>query len=120
MKTTPIIFSLAMLILLFNCSNSSPDDVNNPDQNPNPSSKVTYNQTISSIMSSNCISCHGTTPSNNAPNSLTTYTQVKNNVDNIIDRVNRTGAGKMPPNSNLSASAKQLIQQWKNDGLLEN
>ncbi|WP_158293214.1 cytochrome c [Tamlana fucoidanivorans] len=109
--------------MAFNCSSSSDTDTMetpNPDPDPTPSEKVTYDADIKSILSSNCISCHGSTPTQNAPMSLTTYTQTKNYIDQIIDRVNRTGSGKMPPSGQLSSQEKAAFQQWKTDGLLEN
>ena len=112
-------------LLLFNCSSGGDDPVSqpgpDPNPNPTPSTKVTYNGNIKSIIDSRCLSCHGSSPSNGANFSLTTYTQVKNRVDAIITRVSAT-ANPMPPspNSPLTQAQKDLIQQWKTDGLLEN
>jgi uncharacterized membrane protein len=110
---------LVISVLLFNCS-SGGDDPSSPDPNPNPTA-VTYNGDIKSIISNNCISCHGSPTANGAPMSLTSYSQVKSYVDKIITRIN-SSSNPMPtsPNSPLSASDKNLIQQWKDDGLLEN
>lgn len=119
MKTKNLIYILSFAVLIFSCSSSSSDDVSDPDPDPDPTTKVTYKDDIKSIIDGNCIGCHAATPTNGAPSSYVTYTQVKNGIDNIINRVNRTGAGKMPPNGTLSASVKALIQQWKDDGLLE-
>ncbi|TWO31877.1 cytochrome c [Seonamhaeicola sediminis] len=126
MKTKHLLYILGFSILLFACSSSSSDDLTgqnpdpnpNPDPDPDPTAKVTYKDDIKGIIDGNCISCHGS-PTNGPSNSLHTYNLVKNDVDKIIDRINRTGAGKMPPNGTLSNSAKALIQQWKDDGLLE-
>ncbi|UKM64696.1 hypothetical protein GSB9_01253 [Flavobacteriaceae bacterium GSB9] len=118
-----LIYGLALTLFAFNCSSSSEDDMTSqpdPDPDPTPSEKVTYEADIKSIISNNCISCHGTTLTNNAPMSLTTYSQVSSYIDGILDRINRTGAGKMPVNGSLSTTEKNLIQQWKDDGLLEN
>ncbi|MBD0832296.1 hypothetical protein [Aestuariibaculum sediminum] len=123
MNFKTLFYSLILTLFMFNCSSSSDDDTTSqpdPTPDPEPTEKITYEANIKSIMSSNCISCHGSTPSNNAPMSLTTYTQVKNYIDGIIDRINRTGAGKMPPSGTLSTNSKNLIQQWKDGGLLEN
>lgn len=116
---------LVITVLLFNCS-SGGDDPSSPDPNPNPNpdpnpTAVTYNGNIKSIISNNCISCHGSPTANGAPMSLTSYSQVKSYVDKIITRIN-SSSNPMPPspNSPLSASNKNLIQQWKDDGLLEN
>ncbi|TXG39329.1 c-type cytochrome [Seonamhaeicola maritimus] len=116
MKTKNLLYILSFSVLLFACSSSSSDDLSNPD--PDPIEKVTYKDNVKAIIDSNCLNCHGN-PTNGPSNSLNTYDLVKNDVDKIIDRINRTGAGKMPPSGNLSNSAKALIQQWKDDGLLE-
>ncbi|WP_051238807.1 c-type cytochrome [Gaetbulibacter saemankumensis] len=125
MKTKLFILLFTVCALAFNCSSSSDDDNSgtpnpNPDPDPQPNEKVTYDADIKSILTSNCISCHGSTPTQNAPMSLTTYSQAKNYIDGIIDRINRTGAGKMPPSGQLSTAQKQAFEQWKTDGLLEN
>ena len=118
MKTKHFFYMLIFSALLFTCSSSSTDDVSDPDPDPDPTAKVTYEGDIKSIISGNCLSCHGN-PTNGPSNSLNTFDLVKNDIDKIIDRINRTGAGKMPPNGTLSAAAKALIQKWKDDGLLE-
>ncbi|MBJ6367088.1 hypothetical protein [Snuella sedimenti] len=114
------ISAFLFLSLLLNCS-SGGDDTTEPTPDPDPTDGVTYDADIKSIMTSDCTSCHGSTPTQNAPMSLVTYAQVKANVDKIITRVN-SSSNPMPPspNSPLSQSEKNLIQQWKDDGLLEN
>lgn len=123
MNFKSLFYGLAILLFVFNCSSSSDDDMTSqpdPDPDPTPTEKVTYEADIKSIITSNCTSCHGSTPTNSAPMSLTTYTQVSSYIDAILDRINRTGAGKMPVNGTLSVTDKNLIQQWKDGGLLEN
>ena len=120
MKTKNLICALAMLIILFNCSSDSSDDLSGqPDPDPDPTTKVTYNADIASIINSNCTQCHGSTPSNNAPFSLTTYDEVKGKVDRIIVRTN-SSSSPMPPAGQINSSLRDMIQQWKDDGLLEN
>ena len=70
-------------------------------------------------MSGNCTSCHGSPTSNGAPTSYTTYNQVRNDVDKIISRINNA-SNPMPQNGLMPLATRQLIQQWKDDGLLEN
>ncbi|WP_157831422.1 c-type cytochrome [Confluentibacter flavum] len=108
---------LVITVFLFNCS-SGGDDPSAPDP-----TTVTYNGNIKSIMSNNCTSCHGSTPANGAPMSLTTYSQVKSAVETrgLITRINSTSNPMPPsPNSPLSNADKNLIQQWKDGGFLEN
>lgn len=123
MKFRKFIYAFLALSLILGCSSGGDDpgdSNNNPDPDPNPNA-ITYNGNIASIISGNCTSCHGSTPSNGATFSLTTYNAVKSRVNTIITRVN-SSSNPMPPapNSPLSSSQKDLIQQWKDDGLLEN
>ena len=81
----------------------------------------TYNDDIAPIIMSNCLNCHGATPSNGAPSSFNTYNLVKTGVQsgNILNRINNT-TNPMPPNGLMSQSNRDIIQQWLDDGLLEN
>ncbi|WP_298238845.1 hypothetical protein [uncultured Algibacter sp.] len=122
MNIKNLILGFAVIALMFNCSSSSSDDLSNqnPDPDPDPMVKVTYDADIKSIIDNNCIQCHGNPP-NPGPTSYTTYTQVKNGVNNIISRIKST-SNRMPPspNSPLSQTQIDLIEKWKDDGLLEN
>ncbi|SHG72338.1 Cytochrome C oxidase, cbb3-type, subunit III [Flavobacterium fluvii] len=121
---TRIFLVISVLFLLVSCSNDSESDLmNNPTPTPNPST-ITYINTIKSIMDSNCISCHGTTPSGGAPMSLTTYQNVKDAVMNrgLIDRISRAqgAAGMMPYNgTRLPQSTINQVIDWKNNGFAE-
>ena len=123
MKFKNLILCFSIIALLFNCSSSSSDDLSgpNPDPDPDPMAKVTYDADIKSIIDNNCIQCHGNPPTQGAPSSFTTFTQVKNGVNNIISRIKST-SNRMPPspNSPLSQAQIDLIEKWKDDGLLEN
>lgn len=112
-------------LLLFNCSSSGDEPMsqpNNPDPDPDPnSSSITYNANVRAIINNNCTSCHGDPTTNSAPMSLITYTQVKGAVETrgLINRINDTD-NPMPQNGLMSQANRDLIQQWVNDGLLEN
>lgn len=107
-------------LLVFSCSSSSSDDLNpQPDPDPNPTVKVTYNDDIASIISNNCTQCHGNPPTQNAPFSLTTFSSVQSKVNTILSRINNA-SNPMPPTGLMSQSLRDQIQQWKDDGLLEN
>ena len=83
-------------------------------------SSPTYTLNIAPIINGNCISCHGNPPTNNAPMSLTTYSNVKDAVENrgLIGRVKN---GSMPKNGTpLTAEQIQLIKDWRDAGYLEN
>lgn len=119
MKKKHLIYLLGISMLLYTCSSSSSDDLSDPNPNPTPSA-VTYEDDIKSIINGNCIACHGDPRQNGAPTTYTTYTQVKNAVDNIINRVKGVGSIMPPsPRSPLTAAQIALIEQWKTDGLLE-
>ncbi|WP_299523525.1 cytochrome c [uncultured Lutibacter sp.] len=103
---------LFMMLFIASCSSNSDDDDIIVD---NPTSTITYTNTINSIISGNCLGCHGTTPSNGAPMSLSTYNNVKDAVTgrNLIARVEN---GTMPPNGNLTATQIQNLKTWQTNG----
>jgi len=82
--------------------------------------QVKYNTDIKPIIDANCISCHS--PGGPGPQAWTSYDQVKNNIDNIIDRIGRPNGDplKMPQGGALSATQINLFVKWKADGLIEN
>lgn len=69
-------------------------------------------------MDNNCISCHGA----GSFKPLTTYNEVKTNIDAIIERIQKQNGDplKMPQGGSLSGSQINVIVTWKADGLLEN
>ncbi|MCJ8155404.1 cytochrome c [Chryseobacterium sp. SSA4.19] len=79
--------------------------------------KITYNKDVKAIIETNCVACHSP-----GPQALTNYNQVKSNIDNIIDRINRPNGdpGKMPQGGSLSPAQINIITKWKADGLTEN
>lgn len=125
-----IFFRLSLLagILIFNsCSGDGSDTNSNPNPNPDPDPNpvtITYTNTISSIISNNCISCHGNTPSNGAAISLNTYARVKSAVINngLIDRISQAQgtSGMMPKNgTRLPQATIDKVVTWKNNNYLE-
>ncbi|WP_455170068.1 hypothetical protein [Aegicerativicinus sediminis] len=123
MKKLSLLVFTSLLIL--SCSSDSEDDVTDPGGNGNDpgSTTITYNTHIAPIMSSNCVSCHGSTPSNGASVSLTTYSQVKSAVENnqLIQRINSTQAGyAMPFNgAQLPQTSRDRIEAWRDGGFIE-
>lgn len=82
---------------------------------------TTYTGNVKSLIQANCTPCHF--PPNGRAKALDNYTAVKNNIDDIVNRVNRnpTDRGFMPMrHPKLSDSAINVLVQWKKDGLLEN
>jgi len=82
----------------------------------------TYTQTISPIISSNCLGCHsGSAPS--AGLSLDTYATVKAAVQNKNLRdhlMQQNGFSLMPPSGMLSNCNIDKINAWVQDGMPEN
>jgi uncharacterized membrane protein len=124
MKSTKLIYALALCLIFFNCSSDSNDDLQEEQEeqqeemDPNPT-PITYNDDIRSIMTNNCTQCHGSTPTSGAPFSLTTYSQVSGRIDRIIARTNNA-SNPMPRAGLMSIELRDMIKQWKDDGLLEN
>ncbi len=121
MKNVLTVFVFAFLFLL-SCSNDSESDLTGP-QNGNGNEFVTYNDDIKAVISNNCLSCHSSPPTNGAPFSITTYTQVKNRAENgsLLAAISKqTGeAGAMPPTGRMPQATIDLVEQWIADGLLE-
>lgn len=112
---------LALFSLLLNsCTNDSLSDLTTVED----IESVTYTQNVKSIIDNNCIVCHGSTPTNGAPMSLTTYTFVKQAVINrgLLDRISRAEgtSGAMPfGGPRLSQTNINVIIKWNTDGLQE-
>lgn len=117
--------SIFLIALLFTaCSSHTYDDVQEEQEElPPPPELVTY-QDVKPIFDNSCVQCHGTPPTNGATNSLTNFEQVSGAVLNrgLINLISQPeGAnGLMPPGGpRLPQSRIDLIQQWEDDGLLE-
>lgn len=118
MKMKHLIYCLSILTLCYACSSSSTDDLSDPDPDPN-EGKLTYDDDIKTIFTNNCITCHGEPPTSGAPFSLTTFDSAKNRIDAILSRINNASS-PMPPQGLMAQGLRDNIQQWKDDGLLEN
>ncbi len=120
MKNLSLILSFLLILVLTACSKSSDDSEMDPDQDP-VGNAINYQDDIRPIMSANCVSCHGNPPTSNAPMPLTTYNDVRSAVETrgLLSRINST-TNPMPPNGRMPASARQIIEDWANQGFLEN
>lgn len=109
-----LIFTLSSAVLLTACESRTYEEIS--DNTPI-TQVVTYNKDVKAIMDANCISCHSP-----GPKDLTNYTQVKTNINNIIDRISRANGDplKMPQGGSLSPAQINIINKWKADGLPEN
>lgn len=124
MKTLQFFSLIALALFLNSCSSGGDSDSNpNPNPDPNPTT-ITYTNTISSIISANCISCHGSTPTNGAPISLDTYAKVKaaTQNNNLIGRISlaQGDPNLMPKNgTRLPQATIDKFITWQNNGYLE-
>lgn len=127
-RLAPITFILALISSTFfvgcevceECENPIIDTIYDTIYvNPPMLDTITYNGHIAEITNNYCITCHaGSTPS--AGFALETYAQVKAATQNgnILSRINDSNS-PMPPSGLISASNRALIQEWANDGYLE-
>ncbi|WP_089853329.1 c-type cytochrome [Chryseobacterium taeanense] len=108
------IYIISSAVLMVACESRTYEEIS--DTTPI-AETVTYNKDVKVIIDANCVSCHSP-----GAQALTNYTQVKNNIDNIIDRITRSNGDplKMPQGGSLSPSQINIITKWKADGLTEN
>ena len=116
MKSKLITFTLIILTLLWTSCSGSDDDEITPD--PPTSGEITYTNTIKAIVSSKCLSCHGSTPTNDAPMSLTTYAMVKAAAEER-GLVNLVENGTMPKNGSMTTAQIKAFTDWETGGLKE-
>jgi len=108
------IYIISTAAVCIACESRTYEEVS--DNTPVPET-VTYNKDVKAIIDGNCVSCHSP-----GAQALTNYAQVKNNIDNIINRINRPNGDplKMPQGGSLSPAQINIITKWKADGLSEN
>lgn len=108
------IYIISSAILLIACESRAYEEIS--DNTPI-AENVTYNKDVKAIIDANCVSCHSP-----GVQALTNYTEVKNNIDIIIDRISRPNGDplKMPQGGSLSPTQVNIITKWKADGLSEN
>ncbi|MGE5521386.1 MAG: hypothetical protein ACM3VS_15785 [Candidatus Dadabacteria bacterium] len=82
--------------------------------------KVSYATNVQPILQSSCTPCHFPPGGNKKP--LNTYSGAKDNIDEIIARIQKNPGEKgfMPmKHPKLPDSTILVFVHWKNDGLLE-
>ncbi len=106
-------------IVFSSCTNESESDLMEPDT----TSTLSYEANIKQIIGNNCLGCHSAPPVNGAPFSLDTYDRVRDKVENgsLITVINRqTGeSAAMPPTGRLPQATIDLIEQWADEGFIE-
>lgn len=113
-----LLYILTPAVLIISCESRTYEEIS--DNTPI-TEQVKFITNVKPIVDANCVSCH----SANGPASfkpLTNYDQVKANIDNILDRIQRPNGdpGKMPQGGSLSQSQVNIFIKWKADGLNEN
>lgn len=100
-----------------NSEGTTMDDLDAGDPNP---VALSYQNDIRPIIQGNCVACHGNPPTNNAPMSLTSLTLVQSAVENrgLLNRINNT-TNPMPPDGLMPMSARQMIEDWVDQGFPE-
>ena len=113
-----IIYISGLILFITSCESRTYEEIS--DNTPI-TQTVRYETDIKPIVSANCISCHSATGSASFQ-PLTNYNQVKNNINNILDRIQRPNGDpqKMPQGGSLSTNQINLFIKWKTDGLNEN
>jgi len=115
MKKLTSLLILSSAIILTACDSRTYEEIsdNTPITAP-----VKYMADVKPIVDNNCIGCH----SASGYKPLVTYDQVKNNIDGILDRIQRPNGDpeKMPQGGSLSAAQINIFIKWKADGLNEN
>lgn len=126
MKKTGILKTILFLLIFiftYSCYNDSEEQLY-PILNTNcDTSNVTYKNTISVIMGSNCTSCHGASAlANGYKIDLSTYTLVQTNIDKIIGAVDhQSGFPPMPPTGAKMNTCKiTQFKIWQKNGSLNN
>jgi len=125
MKTHTLIILALLAVSTIACSYDSESDLIESTEQPgdvDPDILITYVDNIQPIMQTSCVSCHASPPVNGAPFALVNYTQVSNRAGGILEAMRRPNgsAGSMPPSGRLPQATINLVEQWIEDGTLEN
>ena len=117
------IISITALIGIFfiSCTSDSESDLTEPDSDPD--APVSYEANIKQIIAGNCLGCHSDPPVNGAPFALNTYERVKQATDNgnlLVSIKRQTGeSAAMPPAGRMPQATIDLIEQWADEGFLQ-
>jgi uncharacterized membrane protein len=118
-KILKYIFTVAGLLII-SCSNDAENDLIEVVDQETP---ISYNVNVRPILNNNCVSCHSNPTQNGAPFPLTNYNEVLTRAQNgqLFTSINRqTGqASAMPPSGRMPQATIDLIEQWIQEGGLE-
>ncbi|QOD61773.1 hypothetical protein H9I45_04820 [Polaribacter haliotis] len=115
-----LIYTLFIILLAFsNCSNSSTEDLIEPEKPTDTS--ITYNKDVKKIIDQSCATsgCHNTS-GNSGGLILENFNQVKTAVLNrgLINRMESSSA-PMPASGNLPQTTINIIKNWQQQGFIE-
>lgn len=114
MKKINLLFLIiAISLTMSSCSTSTIEEVIITDP-------ITYTANVSTIISNNCLPCHaGSTAS--AGLNLETYASVRNATENgnLLNRIN-SASSPMPQGGQMPPVLIATIEEWANQGYLEN
>ena len=118
-------FFLLIGIVLTGCTNNTLDDIETMQDDDDGGPELVVFTDVQPIFNNNCIQCHANPPQNGAPMPLITFDDVRDAVNNrdLLDRISRNEgeSGLMPLGGpRLPQNSIDLIDQWAEDGLLEN
>ena len=121
MKLKTLLAVVTSATIFVSCSN---EDSGTLTETTPSTTVTTYNQNVKSIIDNNCIVCHAAVPRNGAPNSLVTFTQVRETILNrgLINRISlENGNGLLMPQGGpkMPQTTINIITKWQQDGLLE-
>ncbi|SHG46355.1 hypothetical protein [Flagellimonas flava] len=122
MKKSLIYFlTMTFMVVVASCSSDSEEDLVPTDDDPT-NGTVTYEDNISSLIGGSCLGCHSSPPTNGAPFSLTTFSDVESRASGILTAISRqTGEPRaMPPGGRLPQSTIDLVDAWIDQGTPEN
>ncbi|MEM6720426.1 MAG: hypothetical protein AAF611_13960 [Bacteroidota bacterium] len=117
-KSTLIALSV-VVVALYNCTTNTLAEEEIADLPPIVES-ITYDEDVAPIFADNCVGCHSG-PSPTAGFAIDGYANARAGVEqgNVIDRIN-DASNPMPPSGLMAPTDRQIIQQWADDGFLEN
>ncbi|MCH2194710.1 hypothetical protein [Kordia sp.] len=117
-KLTLLTMSL-IVVTLYNCTTNTIDEGDISDLPPIVE-KVTYDDDVEPIINANCVGCHSGSAASGGLQ-LTGYANVRAATEqgNLLNRVNNA-SNPMPPSGQLPLATRQIIDQWVDDGYLEN
>ena len=108
-----ILLLFATVFIMIGCSTSTIEEVEITEP-------VAYNPDVRTIVSNNCLPCHAA-PTPAAGLNLENYINVRNSTENgnLLNRINNA-SNPMPPSGQMPPALIAMIEQWAEEGYVEN